>query len=172
MESRTVYTSKKSFDENHFFRFDVFHEKYDNQKAYPLEPFENDYGFGKYEYCYKLIEIVFEENHDADSTNIDLRYVVAELTINEIVRISNYCQCEKCQMWFINPKKYIICGCCIGCLKCGFNLVTSHINQYVVRKTLEYIKENNIDVHNENEIDARDENKIDANDTNAYVSSC
>jgi len=127
----TKFNKSKYFSEYHHF------EKYDENKVYSDAPFECDYGHGKYTYVYNLYNVNLMNNKEKIRTKY---YIVSEEKMNddELQKLSKYCQCDVCTMKWYEISKFLICSCCIGCLKSSFP------QQHQINKARKYIKENDI----------------------------
>lgn len=87
-----------------------YNEIYDETKQYNVNIFKANYGCGLLNYKYSLIII---NNKD---------YIVAkeELDEDELSKLAPYCNCKYCNTFFLNPMKYFMCPCCVGCINSDF----------------------------------------------------
>ena len=67
-----------------------------------------------------------------------MTYVIVKevLTKEERDKLIPYCQCQKCLSWSVNPFKYTMCECCVGCLKVEDEEYT---RQYMINKARDYM---------------------------------
>jgi hypothetical protein len=129
----------KTFVEKDFFSEYDFYEMYDEKHEYAKDLYTKDYGYGERQYHNAIFNIGFYEN--PSKKIIERRnYVIAEEQISKHDKdfYARYCQCSYCLMSSWNPKKYYTCAHCCGCLKSDAD------NQYVIKKTREYLQKRNL----------------------------
>lgn len=122
MNSISCY--RDNFDEMNYFKDFHHYEVYDENKIYNENIFEHNYGKGIYNYQFCKFTIYC--NGDVK------KYVAAELqlTEEELILYSKYCQCPKCTApWY---SSWTYCGCCYGCLNSAFP------QQWVIGETIKH----------------------------------
>lgn len=128
-----------TFKESEFFSEYDFYELYDKTHEYDKELYTKNYGKGERQYHNSIFHVgLFKDIH---SNVIEKRnYVIAEEKISKRDKefYARYCQCSFCLMSSWNPKKYYTCAHCCGCLKSDSD------NQYVIKKTREYLQKRNL----------------------------
>ena len=113
-------------NENNLSQSVDYWEVYDEKKEYEVEEYMYDYGNGMRIYLNILYKFAFDE-----------KYVLTkeQYTKEELKRLEPYCSCYKCSSWFFSPKRYLINGCFVGCIKTGPQSA-SKINVDKARQTL------------------------------------
>jgi hypothetical protein len=101
-----TFSNDLNKDINERFNGYDYWEEYDETKFYPVNVFGNNK---------KYINCLY---HITDGNQNKL-YVISreEYTIEELKTLMKFCPCEYCQMYWFNPKRFIICPHCIGCIK-------------------------------------------------------
>lgn len=89
-------------------------EEYDETKTYEKEKYTHDHGHGSLVYQNTLIDVgILAE---------EVRYfVVAQEIVSdeEMKELVPFCPCDICSMWWFDPRQFIVCPCCVGCIKTG-----------------------------------------------------
>jgi hypothetical protein len=115
-----IYNELKIYD---------FYEKYNELGVYQTDEYSHEYIKG---YPRKYVNHLIEYEYDG----IKYSYVVPKEVMNkdELNLLKKYCRCDKHRTSYFNFKRYITCGCCVGCL--------DSINpaQKVIYDTRNYIK--------------------------------
>ena len=58
------------------------------------------------------------------------------LSTDELDRLKQHCQCDFHIKSWVNPIKYLMCPCCMGCLHTG------QLNSDVIKRTRNYMEHN------------------------------
>ena len=161
MQHENHYFDLDTFEPKNFFKDYHTFENYSPSNSYRKDLFTEDFGKGKLQYrnvkhtIYHVPKEVKEEDKIKDEKDFKkvfeelikikddknkrrkMQFVVAKeiLTKEEREKLIPYCQCQRCIRWSINPVKYMICGCCVGCLNVEDEFYT---RQYIINSSRDY----------------------------------
>lgn len=130
----TQFNPVEYFAEYHYF------EKFDKDKEYNNEIFEQDFGHGERKYRYQLYVINEQSSGDETKERKSKKYIIVkeQLSEDEITALAPYCRCPYHVMNWYNPLRFLTCRCCVGCLDSPFP------QAWVINQSREYMKEQNI----------------------------
>jgi hypothetical protein len=142
MQTENHYFDLDNFVPSNFFKEYHTFENYSPSNSYRKDLFIEDFGKGKLQYRNVKHTIYHSPKKDKEEKIVDekdfkkvfedlikikddkskrrkMQFIVAKevLTKEERNKLIPCCQCQKCIRWSINPIKYMICECCVGCLK-------------------------------------------------------
>lgn len=113
--------------------FDYF-EKYDKSKSYDSKIFTKEYADEIR--LYKNVKVYLDIRSE-NKTEIYIAHK-EQFSVEDMMLLSQYCQCYKCSFWVFNPLKYFECAHCTGCLKEPDN----YFRRDIIKATRKFIKNN------------------------------
>ncbi len=115
----TNFDASKYFENYHYF------EKFDQNGEYTDEIFKKDYGHGDFTYKYILYILGGTE-----------KYIIVEEELSQENRdqLIPFCKCPYHKMSWMNPFRFFVCRCCVGCLESPFT------QQYVINDARKYFE--------------------------------
>jgi hypothetical protein len=119
-------------------QFDHF-EIFDEMKIYEVEEYFHDYGKSLKKYCNHKYTFSFYKKENGECVTLsESSYIVSEEVYDnkdEIKKLAPFCQCHMCKAQWYDPKRYIGCTHCAGCISDGDD--SGNINM-TMRETIKF----------------------------------